>query len=463
MPQVHIDVDPTTEATPARIKPDSDTPFRIAILGDFSGRARKEDPGPVRAIEIDPGNFEEVMERMGVALELAAGDVKLALHFRELDDFHPDNIYRSTPLFKAFEEARKELAKPRPAPVIEKPVAPPPPPTGGSLLDMIAEQSSQSPASAPKRSATDPEAWDEAIRGIAQKHSLPKEDPRAQAAATQLESTAAAAMRAILSHPDFQSLEAAWRSIFFLFQHVEASVELKVYLIDAPRAEIGSALRVLATEQPWNLIAGLYTFTHSESDCALLAKIGAIAKQLGAPFIAAIDPKLFGCESIAETPDPDDWKRVDAEELATWNALRQSPDAASIGLAMPRFLLRVPYGAKTSPIDSFDFEEMPVRNHEAYLWGNPVIACAALLGQAFNADGWDLRPGSINRIHSIPVHSYAPGEITPPAEIWITERFAMTMIDAGVMPLASVKNSDAVQLVRMQSITDPPRPLAGAW
>ncbi len=328
---------------------------------------------------------------------------------------------------------------------------------------MIAEQSAPVQQQ-PKRSAEDPEAWDQAIRGIAHKHSLPKEDPLAQAAATQLESTAAAAMRAILSHPDFQSLESAWRSIFFLFQHVEASVELKIYLIDAPRAEIGSALRVLATEQPWNLIAGLYTFTHSESDCTLLAKIGAIAKQLGAPFIAAIDPKIFGCESIAATPDPDDWKRVSAEELAAWNALRQSPDAAWLGLAIPRFLLRVPYGAKTSPIDSFDFEEMPVRpTHEAYLWGNPAIACAALIGKAFNADGWDLRPGSVNRIHSIPVHSYAPGEVTPQAEIWITERFAMQMIDAGVMPLASVKHSDSIQLVRMQSIADPSLPLAGSW
>src|ERR1700722_9324324 len=341
MAEVSIDVEPLTQSRPARERT-ADEPFRIAILGDFSGRARKQDPGPVRAIEIDPGNFEDVMERMGVALELAAGDVRLALQVRELDDFHPDNIYRSTPLFKAFEEARKELSKTHPAPVVEKPIvekpaAAPPPPTGGSLLDMIAEQSAPVPQQ-PQRSASDPEAWDEAIRGIAHKHSLPKEDPRAQAAATQLESTAAAAMRAILSHPAFQALESAGRSIFFLFQHVEASGALKVYLVDGPRAESGSALRVLATDQPWNVIAGLYTFTHSESDCALLAKIGAVAKQLGAPFIAAVDPQLFGCEASAATPDPDDWKRVSAEELGALTALRQSPDAACLGLAMPRFL-----------------------------------------------------------------------------------------------------------------------------
>ncbi len=381
MPPVHIELGPAPETKPAGIKPDSGTPFRIAILGDFSGRERKQDPGPVRALEIDPGNFEKVMERMGVALEIAADDVKLALQFRELRGFHPDTIYRSE---------------------------------------------------------MHPQSWGET-------------------------------MRAILHHPDFQSLESAWRSIFFLFQHVETSADLKVYLLDAPRAEIGSALRVLATDPgQWSLIAGLYTFTYSKSDCALLAKVGAIAKQLGAPFIAAMSPALLGCESIAATPDPDEWKQVSAEDLVAWNALRHSPDAAWIGLAMPRFLLRLPYGAKTSPVDSFDFEEMPAgadhqQRHDAYLWGNPAIACAALLGKAFNADGWDLRPASLNRIHGIPVHSHVPGDVTPPAEIWITERFAMTMIDAGVMPLVAVKHSDAIQLIRLQSITDPPRPLAGPW
>jgi type VI secretion system protein ImpC len=402
MPQVQIDVDPSTEAfssratetQPARIKPDSDTPFRIAILGDFSGRAGKQNPGPVRAFEVDPGNLDAVMARMGVALELAVGDARLALEFRELLDFHPDSIYRSSPK----------------------------------------------------------------LVGIPGK----KVDP------FQKQSTAAAAMRAILSHPDFQSLESAWRSIFFLFQHIEPSVDLRVHLIDAPRAEIGSGLRTLAIDrshdQPWSVIAGLYTFSHSESDCALLAKIGTTAKQLGAPFIAGMSLKLFGCESVSATPDPDHWKGVSAEELTAWNALRRSPDAAWLGLAMPRFLLRAPYGAKTSPIQSFDFEEMPgAPVHDSYLWANPSIACATLLGKAFNADGWELRPGSINRIHSIPVHSYASGESTPPTEFWISERFAMTMIDAGVMPLASVKDSDTIQLVRMQSITDPPRPLAGPW
>ena len=30
------------------------------------------------------------------------------------------------------------------------------------------------------------------------------------------------------------------------------------------------------------------------------------------------------------------------------------------GLTMPRFLARAPYGAKTDPVDEFDFEEAPI-------------------------------------------------------------------------------------------------------
>jgi type VI secretion system protein ImpC len=218
-------------------------------------------------------------------------------------------------------------------------------------------------------------------------------------------------------------------------------------------------------ESPWSVVAGLFTFSPEERDCALLARLGAIARQAGAPFIASIHPRLFGCESIAGTPDPDDWKTPLALENAqAWQRLRHAPDANWIGLAFPRFLLRLPYGKKTSPIESFDFEEMPhPPTHDSYLWGNPAIACAALLGESFNQQGWDMRPGSINRLDGLPVHSFATMDPTPTAEIWMTERFAATILDAGVMPLASVKHSDAVLLVRFQSIAYSAQPLAGPW
>jgi predicted component of type VI protein secretion system len=73
-----------------------------------------------------------------------------------------------------------------------------------------------------------------------------------------------------------------------------------------------------------------------------------------------------------------------------------------------------------------------------------------------------MHPGEVNRLAHVPVHVH-DGEATPQAQVWLTERFAERMLDEGVMPLASVKNSDAVQVVRFQSVTKPATLLAGPW
>ena len=320
----------------------------------------------------------------------------------------------------------------------------------------------------------DDTAWDQAIRKIAQKHAIPARDPRQEQARELLDRTAAAQLRAILSHPDFQAVEAAWRALFFFFRYVQTGPDLRVELIDVAQSELRKKLpelhAILANRTPgeprWSVLVGLYTFCASEADCELLARLGALARTTGAPFLSAMDARLFGCESIAAAPDPDDWRLPRAEEHQAWQRLRQSEDASWIGLAFPRFLLRLPYGKKTSPIDSFDFEEMPngaAAAHEAYLWGNPAIACACLLGQEFNREQWEMRARSMARLDGIPLHTPPDRDTTPPAEIWMTERFASQIAEAGVMPLASVRHSDAILLVRFQSIADPAQPLAGPW
>ncbi|HTS48064.1 MAG TPA: type VI secretion system contractile sheath large subunit [Bryobacteraceae bacterium] len=446
-----------------------DTPLRIALIGDFSGRAnrnRREVPKP---IEIDPENFEDVMQRLGVALDFPG---VASLRFRELDDFHPDQLHANLPLFDAIREAKKELLNPRnfsaAAPeqsaVSEPAPQPQPPATSGSLLEQIAAGSS-APAAAFKRVPTGKEAaLDQAIRDIGARHATPAPDPRRQEMLATVESVAAAQMRTLLHHPDFQDLEAAWRSVFFLFQQLETGVDLQIHLVDLSRDELDDDLldglfakRELG-ENPWSLLVGLYTFSPNQHDCSALARLASVARKSGAPFLSAIDTRLFGCQSIQATPDPDDWKQpLPAEDARAWLGLRQSAHAAWVGLVAPRFLLRLPYGKTTAPIESFAFEEMPSPPvHADYLWGNPAIAGACLLAQS-------RRAGRVNRISGIPVHVHAPGDATPQAEIWMSERLAARIIDQGVMPLASVKHSDAIQLVRFQSIADPSQALPGAW
>ena len=50
------------------------------------------------------------MLRLGVALDFPGA---ASISFRELDDFHPDQLYANLPLFDAIREAKKELANPK--------------------------------------------------------------------------------------------------------------------------------------------------------------------------------------------------------------------------------------------------------------------------------------------------------------------------------------------------------------
>jgi type VI secretion system protein ImpC len=191
-----------------------------------------------------------------------------------------------------------------------------------------------------------------------------------------------------------------------------------------------------------------------------------IAHRARAPFLAEASPRVLGCSSLASTPHPREWK-APQEPASGWAELRRLPEADAIGLALPRFLLRLPYGKKTSPLESFDFEEFPeLPVHQDYLWGNPAFAIALLLAQSFSEAGWEMRPGSVTEIDKVPLHLYrrdGQSESKPCAEVLLTEDAAERMVEAGLIPLVSFKDRDLVRVVRFQSVADPPRALAGRW
>jgi type VI secretion system protein ImpC len=294
-------------------------------------------------------------------------------------------------------------------------------------------------------------------------------------------------MHTLLHTATFQAVESAWRAVFFLVNRVETSPQLKLYLLDISQPELAADLRAteslhttalyrLLVEQsvgtlggePWAVLAGHYTFSANAEDVEVLGRMAKIAQQAGAPFLAAAKSQIFGCGSLADTPDPDDWHQPIAhEDREAWRALRQLPEASYLGLAAPRFLLRLPYGRETEPVERFAFEEAQEQlEHEAYLWGNPAFAGVYLLAEAFSQDEWELRPGVIQNIEGLPLHIYREGgaSVTKPcAETWLTERAVECIMDAGLMPLVSMKNQDVVRLARFQSLADPPRALAGRW
>jgi type VI secretion system protein ImpC len=423
------------EAAPAR-EVEPDTPFRILVLGDFSGRSNRGVRGGLagsRPTPVDLDNFDEVMAAMQTSLRLPGAE----LRFRQLDDFHPDAIYRNAEIFQKLAAARYEPPRAAAAPA----------PAGADLLDSILEQADESPAPGVE-DAGDLSAF---IKKAMAPHVEPRPDAGKVEWASRVQAATGEQMRATLHHPAFQALESAWRAAWMLVQGLGDDV--KIYLLDTTLEELVAdpvALGKLLTGQrePWALLVGNFVFGDSETDAARLNMVGRLARGAGAPFLAESQPPS------GEAP-PEHWQQLRRSMVAPW-----------IGLALPRFLLRLPYGKETSLVEAFPFEEMTGSVHGEYLWGNPAFCCAYLIGQAFRSDGWDLRPGSQRQIDGLPVHVYKSGGENvnkPCGEILLTEKDAQMLLDLGYMPLASMKDQGAVLLVRFQSIADPPAALAGQW
>ena len=194
--------------------------------------------------------------------------------------------------------------------------------------------------------------------------------------------------------------------------------------------------------EPWAVLAGNYTFDASREDAELLARMAKVGAAAGAPFIAGASPSVLGCDSIADLPDRRKWTKQPAPEIAAaWKALRGRGEASYLGLALPRFLIRLPYGKETESTERFDYEEIPDTSaHDDYLWTNPTFAAALLLGQTFTEEGWEFRPGSLAEITGLPIHIYTQdGEsrTKPCAEVLMTQTAAEEMMEKGFMPLIS--------------------------
>jgi type VI secretion system protein ImpC len=496
--------------------PEPEDPFHILVLGDFSGRENRHvfETGSTllecRVVEVDRDNLNDVMARMKPEIRLPFTDTEsdaLAIHFSEMEDFHPDRLYEQLEIFSSIKELQRKLDDPR---TFEEAAAeirswsesetsgtqeltgasPAPKPDIGEqepagLLDRILEGDGSGPTEIQPTSAR--ADMSRFMKKIVQPYLVPGDDPRQMELEETVYAAAGEMMRIILHHPDFQALESGWRGLDFLASRLETDARLKVYVIDLSKSELAadlketnelrnSGLYKLLVEQtigtaggePWALIGGNYTFGTTQEDAELLGRLAKITSAGGAPFIAAAHPNLLGCNSLADTPDPDDWRSSkEASAQAAWQELQKLPESANLGLALPRFLLRLPYGVETDPLDQFEFEEMAAEpRHEDYLWGNPCFACICLLGQAFSLEGWNLQPGAGFNIENLPLHIYrSAGEtqIKPCAEVLLTERAAEKIMNSGFMPLISFRDQDRVRLARFQSLTLPPTRLAGRW
>ena len=308
---VFLDVNAGTDLTPAQ--PRSDTPFRILLLGDFSGR-RDRGPFSSRRCEpasIDRDNLDDVLAGMGIELHLggqqAASGIKMTI--RSLEDFHPDRIFEVVEAFSALREMRKKLTNRSPSPeaiaAVKKwaalPAAAPPAPVQsapatsptGSLLESLVDAMESSPP----QPVTSRDALKSFVKQVVAPVLQPREDPKVPELIARVDAASSELMRAILHDQDFQALEAAWRAIRFLVYGLETNELLKVYLLDISKAELAaelnapggvekSAMYRLLTQhaEPWALVAGNFAFEQSETDIGMLGRLAELMRAVGRRF-----------------------------------------------------------------------------------------------------------------------------------------------------------------------------------
>ena len=133
---------------------------------------------------------------------------------------------------------------------------------------------------------------------------------------------------------------------------------------------------------PWAVVLGNYAFQPVKDDIAALMRIAKVAAAANAPFISHMRPDVIGVRSLAETQRRLEWNfSANSDKGKLWAVLRGIPEARYLGMTMPRFLARLPYGNETEPLETFQFEEFSgAPDHDNYLWANTCFVAGAVDG-----------------------------------------------------------------------------------
>ena len=385
--------------------PPPETPFRIVVLGDFSGRGSRNEVGSSEEIaerksfRISRDNFDDIMKKVGVKVRVPGleDDETFDLTFTSIDGFHPDEIYDQIPKF----------------------------------ADLDSDDQTK-------------------------------------------------LMSGILHDPAFQAVEANWRGLYWLLARVKEVKAIQGVVVDLSQAELTADLlgnddllqsglyQMLVAKpaakidgNPWALLVGLYTFTMAPDQINALGRVAKVARETVAPFMTAVPVEV--AKAGWEMPE---------EAAPVWEALRKLPEAPMLGLAMPRFLLRQPYGENTKSIDRFSYEECPGPHAKnTYLWGNAALGTACLLAQSFAKEGWAFKSGALLDLPDMPNYVYTDEDddrVMLLAEAHLARKEGEKIAPLGFMNFVCAKNKDVIQLIRFQSVGLPTKgatqvDLLGQW
>ncbi len=289
----------------------------------------------------------------------------------------------------------------------------------------------------------------------------------------------------IIHHEDFKALEGSWRGLKHLVFNTETDETLKIRVMNISKKDLAKTVKNFPgalwdqsplfkklyeeefgtpNGEPYGCMIGDYQFDHTPPDVAILSGMSKIAAAGHCPFFAAAAPTVMNMDSWQELSNPRDLTKIfSSPEYAPWQSLRKSDDARYLGLTMPRYLARVPYGSKTDPVEAFAFEEETEGgSHDQYVWSNSAFAMGVNVARAFKLYGWCARirgPESGGMVEGLPCHTFPTDDggvdMKCPTEIAITDRRESELAKNGFIPLSHWKNTDYAVFMGAQSLQKP--------
>ena len=309
--------------------------------------------------------------------------------------------------------------------------------------------------------------------------------PTIEAMIAAIDAKMTAQINEIVHHEEFQQMESAWRGLNHLVYNTESDETLKIRVLPTTKKELSRTLRKfkgVAWDQspifkklyeeeygqlggePYGALIGDFYFDHSPVDVELLGNISRVAAAAHAPFIAAASPRLLHMDDWEEVANPRDIAKLFlTPEHAAWNALRETEDSRYVALTMPRFLGRLPYGARTNPVEEFDFEEETDGGDTSrYLWCNAAYAMGVNITRSFKLYGWLSRIRGVESgglVENLPVHVFPSDDggmdFKCPTETAISDRREMELSKAGLLPLLHRKNTEYGVFIGAQTLNKP--------
>jgi type VI secretion system protein ImpC len=470
--------------------------FRIAILGDFSGKGNSgrvevgEALAARKPLRVSHENLDSLLSRLDVCLNLPAGasGAMMEVPIKCMDDFHPDQLYTNVPVFEKLVSLRQRLQDPatfaKAAAAVQTLASAPIEIPSSSATARVSTSNaiprgrieSFSDLVQLESRAHESAELKTLLRDVVREHVVAEMQGQAELIAA-VDESLSDLMRRLLHHPDFQAMESLWRSLDMLIHRLDIDHELEVVLYDINAAEFAADLASSTTledtglyrwlveapaldaaQGPLSLLVSNFVFEHIPPHAELLGRAAKIAACANAPFIASMD-----C-SFLKNLNPQEIHPLVKE---SWQALRSLPESVYLGLVTPRFMLRWPYGKKTEPIESFQLEEFTNKSGLAgMLWGNSALLVGMLLGQNFRDNGLaGMKLGAILSVDDIPFYffndQHGDQVALPCTERLINVRTAQQVTNQGVIPVLSIQGRSEVRLGGMHSANG--APLAGPW